>query len=66
MGKNSKRLDLKGYFQDKVEDVIIHYRLRKKLTDTEKNLLYSTKYTLFNNLYAEVIVNYKLDKLDKI
>ena len=63
MGKNSERLNLKVSFEEKVDRVIIKNSLRKVLTPREILLIYYTKYTLFNNLYAEVIVNYKLDKI---
>jgi hypothetical protein len=61
MGKNSKRLNLKVRFSNNVVKVISRNRII--LIGLEMDLVYDTKHTLFNNLYAEVIVNYKLSKL---
>lgn len=60
MGKNSKRLDLIHRFTEKVSKVITRNRIT--LTELEGLFVFHTKHTIFNNLYAEVIVNYKLDK----
>jgi hypothetical protein len=60
MGKNSERLELIQRYTTNVSRFITKNRI--KLTKLEGLFVYQTKHTKFNNLYAEVIVNYKLDK----
>ena len=64
MGENSKRLDLRTRFIENVSKVV--YRNNIKLNELENIFLFHTKHNRFNNFYAEVIINYKLDKLDKV
>ena len=60
MGKNSERLALVQRYTTNVSRVISRNHII--LTILEELFVYHTKHTRFNNLYAEVIVNYKLYK----
>lgn len=60
MGKNSERLDLVQRYITNVCRFVSRNHII--LTKLEGLFVYHTKHTKFNNLYAEVIVNYKLDK----